>query len=87
MIYFYFYFKNKISLEYTYTQTYVCLYICECVCIIYTHTCILAQLLCHSQFFATPWTVAHQSPLSIFQAGILDWVAISSSSGSSQPKD
>ena len=58
-----------------------------CACITYTHTCVLAQLLCHRQLFATPWTVAHQSPLSIFQAKILEWVAISSSSGSPQPKD
>ena len=38
---------------------------------------------------ATPWTVAHQAPLSmeILQARILEWVAISSSKGSSQPQD
>ena len=34
------------------------------------------------QLFATPWTVAHQAPLSmgILQARILEWVAISFSS-------
>ena len=34
--------------------------------------------------FATPWTVAHQAPLSMgfLQARILQWVAISSSRGS-----
>ena len=34
----------------------------------------------------TPWTIAHQAPLSmgIQQAGILEWVAMSSSRGSSQ---
>ena len=39
--------------------------------------------------FATPWTVAHQAPLSmgILQARILEWVAASSSTGSSQPRD
>ena len=39
--------------------------------------------------FATPWTVAHQAPLSrgIFQARILEWVAIPFSSGSSRPRD
>ena len=39
--------------------------------------------------FATPWTVAHQAPLSkgIFQERILEWVAISYSRGSSQPRD
>ena len=39
-----------------------------------------------SDSFVTPWTiVAHQAPLSMgfFQARILEWVAISSSRGSS----
>ena len=38
---------------------------------------------------ATPWTVAHQVPLSmgILQARILEWVAMPSSRGSSQPRD
>ena len=37
----------------------------------------------------TPWTVACQAPLSmgIFQARILEWVAMPFSKGSSQPKD
>ena len=39
-------------------------------------------------FFFPELLVAHQSPLShgIFQVGILEWVAISSSRGSSQPR-
>ena len=39
--------------------------------------------------FATPWTVASQAPLSmeILQTKILEWVAVSSSRGSSQPRD
>ena len=37
--------------------------------------------------FATPWTVALQAPPSIFQARVLEWVAISFSRGSSQPRD
>ena len=39
--------------------------------------------------FATPWTVAHQAPLSmgILQARILEWVVISSSRGSSRTRD
>ena len=39
--------------------------------------------------FATPWTVAHQASLSmgILQAKILEWVAIPTSWGSSQPRD
>ena len=38
---------------------------------------------------STPWTVAHQAPLSvgILQARILEWVALHSSGGSSQPRD
>ena len=36
------------------------------------------------RLFATPWTVAHQAPLSmILQARILEWVAISFSRESS----
>ena len=39
--------------------------------------------------FSTPWTVAHQAPLSmgILQARILEWVAMPSSRGSSQARD
>ena len=39
--------------------------------------------------FATPRTVAHQAPLSIgiLQARILEWVAMRTSRGSSQPRD
>ena len=42
-----------------------------------------------SNSFVTPWTVARQAPLSvrILQAGILEWVAMLSSRGSSQPRD
>ena len=39
--------------------------------------------------FVTPWTVVHQASLSmrILQARILEWVAMPSSRGSSQPRD
>ena len=39
--------------------------------------------------FATPWTVAHQATLSmgVLQAIVPEWVAISFSRGSSQPRD
>ena len=42
-----------------------------------------------SDSFATPWTVAPQAPLvhGISQARILEWVAVSFSRGSSQPRD
>ena len=37
----------------------------------------------HAQFFVTPWTIAHQTSLSmgILQARILEWVAMPSPSG------
>ena len=48
--------------------------------------CLVAQL-CPTLW--TPWTVAHQAPLfmGILQARILEWVAMPSSRGSSQPRD
>ena len=47
------------------------------------------QSLSRVWLFATPWTVARQAPLSmgILQARILEWVAMPSSRGSSQPRD
>ena len=40
------------------------------------------------QLFVTPWTVAyHCSVCEIFQARVLEWVAIAFSRGSSQPRD
>ena len=52
------------------------------------HACMLNHF-SHVQLFATLWTIAHQAPLSmgILQASILEWVAISFSRGSSQPRD
>ena len=48
-----------------------------------------AQSLSPVRLFVTPWTIARQAPLSmgILQARILDWVAMPSSSRSSQPRD
>ena len=48
-----------------------------------------AQSLSRVQLFVTPWTVACRVLLSmgILQAKILEWVAMSSSGGSSQPRD
>ena len=44
---------------------------------------------CRVRLFVTPWTVAHQAPLStgILQARILEWVAKPFFKGSSQPWD
>ena len=50
--------------------------------------CMLSQL-SHVRFFATPWTVARQAPLSL-SVGFsrpLEWVGMPSSRGSSQPRD
>ena len=53
------------------------------------HCAVLCSVISHAQLFVTPWTVAHQAPLSteILQARILEWVAIPSSRGSSQPRN
>ena len=41
-----------------------------------------------SNYFATPWTVAHQASLwGILQARTLKWVAIPFFMGSYQPRD
>ena len=50
--------------------------------------CMLSCFSC-DRLFATPWTVAHQdfSVLGIFQARILEWVAMPFSRRSSQPRD
>ena len=46
--------------------------------------CWIAQLLSHVQLFVTPWTVPPNSSVhGIFQARILEWVAISSARGPS----
>ena len=48
------------------------------------------QSLSRVRLLETPWTVALQAPLSvhgIFQARILEWAAMSSSRGSSRPRD
>ena len=48
-----------------------------------------ALSLSHVQFFAIPWTVARQVPLStgILWARIQEWVAMPSARGSSQHRD
>ena len=46
--------------------------------------------LSHVGLFVTPWTVAHQAPLAMGfprQERILEWVAITFSSGSYQPRN
>ena len=48
-----------------------------------TNACMQSHL-SHVQLFATPWTVAHQDPLSMgYSKRVLEWVAIPFSRGSS----
>ena len=56
---------------------------------IYGFKCGCVLTLSHVQHFVTLWTVAHRAPLpmAMLQAGILEWVAISCSRGSSGPRD
>ena len=56
---------------------------------VFSWKCLRAQWLHHVWLFATPWTVAHQAPLSmgIFHTRILEWVPTPSSRGSSWPRD
>ena len=56
----------------------MCVSVCVCVCV-----CVLS----HVQFFATPWTIVRSSVRGTLQARILEWVAVSSSRGSSRPGD
>ena len=49
------------------------------------HACVLSHF-SHVRLFANPWTVG-SSVHGIFQARILEWVAISSSRGFSWPRD
>ena len=64
--------------------------VCVCVCVKLFTTCGCAVISCsvHVQLSVTPWIVARQVLLStgILQARILEWVAISFSRGSSQPR-
>ena len=48
---------------------------------------ILYFVFSHAGLFASPWTVAHQAPLSMEFSRILEWVTISYSRGSFQPRD
>ena len=49
--------------------------------------CAVLSCFSHVRLFSTPWTVACQAPLcmGILQARILEWVAMPSSRGPSQP--
>ena len=56
----------------------------------YIQTCAcLLSLFSHVQLFVTLWTIAYQSSLSMrfSRQRILEWIAMPSSGGSSQPGD
>ena len=66
-------------------------YIANCVSWVSRLTFFVCYVISHFSWvrlFATLWTVAHQAPLSMgmLQARILEWVAMLSSKGSSQPR-
>ena len=71
-----------------------CLLLPQCVrkrdrgvcCLPCRYVCLVNSVLSDS---VTPWTAARQAPLSlgVLQARILEWVAMPSSRGSSQPRD
>ena len=62
-------------------------YICVCMCVcVHIHMCMRAQLcptLCNPMDYSLPGSSVH----GLFQAKILEWVAMASSRGSSRPRD
>ena len=54
----------------------------------YIHACMISRFSC-VRLFVTLWIAACQAPLSmgILQARLLEWAAMPSSRGSSQPRD
>ena len=68
---------------------------CGCIVVVHKVLCSIVvaviQLWSHVWLFGTPWTVAHQAPVSIWflrqKYCPLEWVAISISRGFSQSRD
>ena len=60
-----------------------------CVCVSVCVVCVSAHTLSRVQLFVTPMdrSLPGSSVYEISEAGILEWVAISFSRGSSQPRD
>ena len=48
---------------------------------------LMFYVLSHVQLSVVPWAAAHQAPLMNSLARILEWIAVSYSKGSSQPRD
>ena len=72
---------------------YVCMYVCACVCVyVCAHVCLYAYVCLGTQSWLTLCDPMDCSPpgfsfYGIFPARILEWVAITSSWGFSQPRD
>ena len=65
----------------------MCVCVCVCVCLcVYSCMCLVAQL-CPTLCDPMDWNPPGSSVHGILQARILEWVAISSSKESSQPRD
>ena len=64
----------------------ICVHCTYNTCTIRVHTYVLSHFSC-VWLFATPWTVAHQAPLSMgfSRVRILEWAAISFSRGGNDP--
>ena len=58
-----------------------------CSKVVRLYMCCVLSRFSPVRLFATPWTTARQAPLSMgfSKAGMLEWVAVSSSRGSSDP--
>ena len=63
--------------------TYACLYVCVCVCVCVCESLQSCPTLCNPMDHSPPGSSVH----GILQARILEWVAMPSSRGSSQPRD
>ena len=67
----------------TYVVVYMCVCVCVCVCCMRAKSLQLCPTLCDSM----DWRPLAFNVRGILLARILEWVAISSSKGSSQPRD
>ena len=64
--------------------TYMCMHVCVCVCVC---VCVQSLQLCLSLCNPMDYSLPVSSVHGIFQARILEWVAMPFSKGSSGPKD
>ena len=81
--------KSHIQSNNIYEIISVLVCVCVCVCVYTNYMCVLCLVAQSCPTLATAWTVALQALLSmgILQARRLEWVTISFSKASSQPRD